>query len=121
MLEESRNVVLTGQWSEKSAGGCHLNDKSFEQKAERFTWVNNPKFLLKVAPDHQVKVKITLSRPEKVWKKQMGVNTVGCMIGFYIYAANEEPTMNAVINREGLKFVPWNEISEELIINGIQY
>jgi len=33
----------------------------------------------------QVEVKITLSRPEAAWKKAVGKNLVGCMIGFYVY------------------------------------
>jgi hypothetical protein len=35
-----------------------------------------------------VDVKITLSRPEKAWKKQIGMNLVGSMIGFYVYPGN---------------------------------
>lgn len=30
MLEESKNVVLQGEWTDKSCGGCHLYDKAFE-------------------------------------------------------------------------------------------
>jgi len=30
MLEDSRNAVVSGRWTEKTAGGCHLNDKAFE-------------------------------------------------------------------------------------------
>jgi hypothetical protein len=48
----------------------------------------------------------------------MGVNLVGCMIGFYIYAANTELNKESIINREAIKFVPWNEISEELMLDG---
>jgi hypothetical protein len=48
MLEDSRNQVLSGKWTEKSAGGCHLYDKAFEQKADKFTWTTNPKFHLKL-------------------------------------------------------------------------
>ena len=48
-LDENKNVVLSGKWHEKSAGGCHLYDKTFEQKSERFTWVHNPKFHLKLS------------------------------------------------------------------------
>jgi hypothetical protein len=29
-LEDSKNVVHSGKWAEKSAGGCHLYDKEFE-------------------------------------------------------------------------------------------
>lgn len=95
MLEENTNVVLSGKWTDKSAGGCHLYDKVFEQKEDRHTWGTNPKFHLKldVQPNNYRRVKITLSRPEKVWKKQIGMNLVGCMIGFYIYpfGANAKP------------------------------
>ena len=118
MLEDTRNSVASGRWTEKSAGGCHLYDKAFEQKADKFTWTSNPKFHLKLETQQQTKVKITLSRPEKVWKKQIGMNLVGCMIGFYVYPAQIEPSKEQVLNREGIKFVPWNEISEEVILDG---
>lgn len=68
-LEDNRNAVVSGKWTEKSAGGCHLFDKAFEQKVDKFTWTTNPKFHVKLETQMQVRVKITLSRPEKVWKK----------------------------------------------------
>jgi hypothetical protein len=40
------------------------------------------------------------------------------MIGFYVYPANVEPSKEAVLNREGTKFVPWNEVSEEISLSG---
>lgn len=43
---------------------------------------------------------------------------VGCMIGFYVYPAGAEPSKDVIINREGTKFVPWNEVSEELMLDG---
>ena len=43
---------------------------------------------------------------------------MGCMIGFYVYSASVEPSKDAILNKEGTKFVPWNEISEELILDG---
>ena len=42
MLEENRNAVISGKWTEKSAGGCHLYHKAFEQKVDKFTWTTNP-------------------------------------------------------------------------------
>jgi len=66
------NAVLASKWSDKNAGGCHLYDKEFEQKPDKFTWMNNPKFLLKLEGREKVGVKITLSRPDKAWKKQVG-------------------------------------------------
>ena len=47
------------------------------------------------------------------------MNLVGCMIGFYVYPASVEPSKDVIINKEGTKFVPWNEISEELILDGL--
>lgn len=116
MLEDSRNAVVSGKWTEKSAGGCHLYDKAFEQKVDKFTWVSNPKFHLKLQTNQPSRIKITLSRPEKVWKKQIGMNLVGCMIGFYVYPASVEPSKDSILNREGTKFVPWNEIDEEMML-----
>jgi len=48
MLEEANNAVVSGKWTEKSAGGCHLYDKVFEQKEDKHTWASNPKFHLKL-------------------------------------------------------------------------
>ena len=31
-------------------------------------------------------VRITLSRPDKVWKESVGKDLVGCMIGFYVFS-----------------------------------
>ena len=47
-LEDSRNAVLSGKWTDKTAGGCHLYDKEFEQKTEKFTWTSNPKFHMRL-------------------------------------------------------------------------
>ena len=117
-LEDSRNVVLASQWEKRSAGGCHLYDKEYEQKPDAFTWVNNPKFLLNLQTREPTAVKITLSRPEKAWKKQIGMSLVGSMIGFYVYPAKVQPTKDNALNRDSLKFVPWCLYSEELILDG---
>ena len=42
------------------------------------------------------------------------------MIGFYVYPANVDPTKDAIMNKEGTKFVPWNEISEDILLTSIQ-
>ncbi len=39
------------------------------------------------------------------------------MIGFYVYPGNLQPTKEVLINKD-LKFVPWNEVSEELMLDG---
>jgi len=92
-LEDSRNQVISGKWDGPSSGGCHLYDKEYEPtKQDMCTWVRNPKYLLRLATREQVEVKITLSRPEKAWKKSIGANLVGCMIGFYVYPGGQNPT-----------------------------
>ena len=68
-LPDSCNKAMAGKWTEKTAGGCHLYDKAYEQKTDNFTWSNNPKFHLKLEANGLVRVKITLQRPEKAWKK----------------------------------------------------
>ena len=40
------------------------------------------------------------------------------MIGFYVYPANTEPSKDVILNANGINFVPWNEISEEVILDG---
>ena len=74
---------------------------------------------LQVPPGEQfAKVKVTLTRPENAWKKQVGMNLVGCMIGFYVYPASEQPTKENQLNKSASKFVPWNEVSEEMALEG---
>lgn len=41
------------------------------------------------------------------------------MIGIYVYPANVNPSKDNMINKVTQKFVPWNEISEELPLEGI--
>ena len=54
--------------------------------------MNNPKYLLQLTTSEpQTTVKIVLSRPEKAWKKAIGMSLVGCMIGFYVYPNGQTP------------------------------
>jgi hypothetical protein len=48
--------------------------------------------MLKLTTRELTEVKITLSRPEKAWKKNIGANLVGCMIGFYVFPGKETPS-----------------------------
>jgi len=118
-LADSRNVVIAAAWEKRCAGGCHLYDKEYENKPDLCTWVNNPKFLLKLETREPTAVKITLSRPEKAWKKQIGMALVGSMIGFYVYPANIQPTKDNVLNKDTLKFVPWCQYYEEFMLEGL--
>lgn len=108
-LEDSKNAVLTGRWTEDSAGGCHLFDSKFEKKEELMTWMNNPKYSLKLHTTNPVDVKITLSRPEKIWKKKIAKSSVACMMGMYIYKKEENYQRAAALNE--IKFLPTNQIS----------
>ena len=63
-------------------------------------------------------MKITLSRPEGPWKKPVGKNLVGCMIGFYVHQYGVPVEKSNTLNEEGTKFVPWNEISETIELPG---
>ena len=40
------------------------------------------------------------------------------MIGFYVYPGNVQPTKEVIVNRDSQKFVPWNEVASELILDG---
>lgn len=117
-LAENMNIVLSSRWTEKNSGGSHLYDKEFLSNSDAQTWVNNPKFILKLDTAETVQVKITLSRPEGPWKKPVGKNLVGCMIGFYVHQSGVIPTKDNVLNQEALKFVPWNEIKEKIMLRG---
>lgn len=112
------NTVISGKWTDKNCGGSHLNDKEFISNSDAQTWLNNPKYILKIDSKEPVDVKITLSRPEGPWKKPVGKNLVGCMIGFYVHQNGVIATKDNVLNREGTKFVPWNEINETITLDG---
>ena len=95
-----------------------MYDKEYEQKSDKFTWVNNPKFHLRIQTPDPTAVKITVSRPEKAWKKQIGMSLVGCMLGFYCYPGNVQPSKDNLLNKNTQKFVPWNEVTDELMLDG---
>lgn len=40
------------------------------------------------------------------------------MIGLYVYNANLQPTRDNIVNKQTQKFVPWNEVSEEIPLEG---
>ena len=105
-LPESNSRMIAGEWSEATAGGSHLNSLTFKK---------NPKFVLKLRRYGQgrkssldgrerdrdqrhsisgmddmnssdpMKTRITVSRVGTNWKSLMKKDTVGCMIGFYIF------------------------------------
>jgi hypothetical protein len=46
------------------------------------------------------------------------MNLVGCMIGFYVYPGNQQPSKDNLLNKFSQKFVPWNEVTDELSLDG---
>lgn len=38
------------------------------------------------------------------------------MMGFYVFKAGQPVSQQNILNREGTKFVPWNEINEEIML-----
>ena len=114
-LEDSKNVAHAAEWNEEAgtAGGCHLYDKKFEKNNQICTWINNPQFLLQFPEQIPVKCKITLNRPEKIWKKRLAKNTVGCMMGIYVldYASVGYGAKDKKILNDDLCFKPMNQVS----------
>jgi len=88
---------LTGQWTKDNAGGCHLYDSEFEsfKKDANFSWKDNPKYNIRLhSSTKKPSVKITLSRPEKAWKKQVAESSVDCMMGMYIWSLEDSRNPN---------------------------
>ena len=112
-LKDSQNIVVSGEWKQSSAGGSHLYDSSFVRQLEKNTWLNNPRYLLKFLEDRDIRAKITLSRPERLWSKKIARNTVGCMMGLYIFEA-EAAKMSVESWLRKPEFMPLNEIEEIL-------
>ncbi len=87
-----------------------MYDKEFEKRQEKITWGNNPKFLLKIDALSKAGVKITLNRPDKVWKKRIAKDPIGCMLGLYIYEYGQTLSLQTLLNSPS--FVPMNQITE---------
>lgn len=112
-LHDAKNIVISGDWKQTNAGGSHLYDASFIRQLEKNTWANNPKYILKFAPAENVRAKITISRPERLWSSKIARNTVGCMMGIYIFdAAIGKPAVDSWLRKP--EFMPLNEVEEIL-------
>ena len=116
-LPEAKNIVLSGKWEsndkDKPIGGCHMYDKEFYSNEEdKMTWALNPQYSLKlkIPPNEATTVRITLSRPDKVWKEAVGKDLVGCMIGFYVFSGQDyqQPSQDTILNKNDQRFIPWN-------------
>jgi hypothetical protein len=79
-LPETYARSISGEWTESTAGGCHLYPT---------TWKKNPKFQLRfhnpVHTDAPARLRITIAKLGSQWKSLSKKDTVGCMIGFYIF------------------------------------
>ena len=82
-------------------------------KESNFSWKDNPKYNLWLhSSTKKTLVKITISRPEKVWKKQIAESSVDCMMGLYIWSLDESRTPNLKSIMNSMKFVPFNSLTE---------
>ncbi|GMF23744.1 unnamed protein product [Phytophthora lilii] len=66
---------IPGEWTATKSGGCHLHPD----------WRQNPKFYLQMQGVRPTKVRITLTRSEREWKSRCQRDSVGTMIGFYLF------------------------------------
>ncbi|KAF1783058.1 Peptidase C2, calpain family [Phytophthora cactorum] len=66
---------MPGEWTAAKCGGCHLHPD----------WRQNPKFYLQIQGVRPTKVRITLTRSEREWKSRCQRDSVGTMIGFYLF------------------------------------
>ncbi|RLN32084.1 hypothetical protein BBO99_00009079 [Phytophthora kernoviae] len=66
---------VPGEWTASQSGGCHLHPD----------WRQNPKFYLQMQGVRPTKVRITLTRSELEWKSRCQRDSVGTMIGFYLF------------------------------------
>ena len=120
-LPESSSRMIAGEWTEATAGGCHLNPLTFKK---------NPKFILKLKkfgqgrrssvnneqrsnserhsnssqdekerdPSEPLRTRITVSRVGSNWKSLVKKDTVGCLIGFYLFVRRAIPITPAPFN-----------------------
>lgn len=101
-LSDLNSRLIAGEWTETNAGGSHLNSLTFKK---------NPKFILKLrkfgqgrrssmesrsseklndqppdtTPAEPARTRITVTLVGAQWKAAMKKDTVGCMIGFYVF------------------------------------
>ena len=78
-LPDTYSRSVAGEWTEPTAGGSHLFPN----------WRKNPKFHLKIVTPigntAPTRLRITLARHGTNWRQMCKRDTVGCMIGFYIF------------------------------------
>jgi len=84
LLPDSYSRSIAGEWTEASAGGSHLCPG---------TWKRNPKFTFRFknssAANAPARVRISLVRHGPSWKTLARKDTIGCMLGFYIFVLRD--------------------------------
>jgi len=83
-LPDAYSRVMAGEWTEATAGGSHICHG---------TWKKNGKYSLKLRGRSisSSKVTISVSRQGEMWKGLCRADTVGCMLGFYIFVHRPNP------------------------------
>merc|ERR1719424_747625 len=81
-MNPDTSVVLASKWDDKSStcGGNHLND----------TWDDNPQFQIQGVEGNTYQIRLT--RRKEQWSKNDKTDTVGCMLGIYIFEGTEPGT-----------------------------
>lgn len=103
-LPETFARSIASEWTESNAGGSHICPS---------TWKKNPKFTLRfhnpVNTDAEARFRITLARQGSHWRPACKKDTVGNMIGFYIFLA--QGTEQTLVYES--TFSPDDEVSTE--------
>lgn len=78
-MNPDTSIVLASKWDDKSStcGGNHLND----------TWDDNPQFQIQGVEGNTYQIRLT--RRKEQWSKNDKTDTVGCMLGIYIFEGTE--------------------------------
>ena len=117
--------VISGEWKETNAGGCHLLDDNKRKRKDEenfskriLTYFDNPKFIINFENKeriNEVKFEVFLSRSETIWKKKIANSAINTMMGVYIFKYEKEKWKDLCVNSEKVEFVPKNEI--QLVFN----
>jgi len=78
-LPDAYSRSVAGEWTESYCGGSHLNQ----------TWKKNPRFALKFKASSKgsapVRIRITVAKHGPTWRAMSRKDTVGCMLGLYVF------------------------------------
>ncbi|KAG7390887.1 hypothetical protein PHYPSEUDO_006371 [Phytophthora pseudosyringae] len=97
---------MPGEWTAAKSGGCHLHPD----------WRQNPKFYLQMQGVRPAKVRVTLTRSEREWKSRCQRDSVGTMIGFYLFRGGSGKLLRpADASAEGGSA---NSTTHPIVING---